>query len=83
MPSRVQVSMSMCGKTLRWLISLSFGSRSSSGVRIFVRSRISTSASVSFSRSASASVSCRWSFHTVTSWPASFWKLGSVRTVSK
>ena len=47
MPSRVQASISICGKTLRWLISFSFGNRSSSGVRICVRSRISTSASVS------------------------------------
>ena len=57
MPSRVQVSISIWGKTLRWLISLSFGSRSSSGVRICVRSRISTSASVSRRRSASLSTS--------------------------
>ena len=39
------------------LISLSFGNRSNSGVRICVRSRIRTSASVSRSRSASASTS--------------------------
>jgi len=57
MPSREQVSISICGKTLRWLINFSFGSRSSNGVRICVRSRIRTSASVFFSRSASLSVS--------------------------
>jgi hypothetical protein len=61
----------------------SFGSRSMSGARICVRSRISTSASVSARRAASSSVSCRWSFHTVTSCPASLAKHASVRTVSK
>ena len=72
MPSLVQVSISICGKTLRWLISFSFGNRSSSGVLICVRSRIRTSASVSFSRSASLSTSWTWSFQIVTSWPFEF-----------
>jgi hypothetical protein len=82
MPSRVQASMSICGHTLRWLISFSLGSRSSRGARIFVRSRISTRASVSLSRSASTSTSCTWSFQIVTLWPASLAKLGRVRRVS-
>jgi hypothetical protein len=60
----------------------SFGSRTISGARIAVRSRISTSASMSASRAASASVSWTWSFQIVTSCPASFAKQGSVRTVS-
>ena len=67
MPKRVQVSTSMWGNTLRWLISRSSGSRSRSGVRIRVRSRIRTRTSVPTSRSTIASVSCRWSFQTVTS----------------
>jgi sugar phosphate permease len=37
-----------------------------SGLRIFVRSRMSTRASVSLSRSARASISCTWSFQIVT-----------------
>jgi hypothetical protein len=83
MPSRVQASTSMCGYTLRWLISRNAGSRSSSGARISVRSRISTSASQSRSRSASGSSSCTWSLWTVTSCAASLAKHGSVRSVSK
>ena len=49
-PRRVHASMSMCGNTLRWLISRSAPRRSSSASRICVRSRIRTSASVSFRR---------------------------------
>ena len=48
-----------------------------------VRSRKSTSTSVSRSRSASASVFWTWSFHTITSRPASLVKQGRVRRVSK
>ena len=83
MPNRVQVSTSMWGNTLRWLISRSPGSRSRSGARIRVRSRIRTRTSVPASRSTSASVSCTWSFHTVTSWPSSMAKQSSVLSVSK
>ena len=51
MPSRVQVSMSMCGPTLPVCeISFSFGSFSSSCRGNCVRSRISTSTSASRSR---------------------------------
>jgi hypothetical protein len=82
-PSRVHASTSMCGYTLRWLISRRRGSRSSNSPRIGVRSRISTSASVSRSRSASAAVSCTWSFHTITSCPSSLRKQSSVRSVLK
>jgi hypothetical protein len=65
-PRRVHASTSICGKTPAWLISLSFGRRSSSGARIGVRSRIITSASVSLSRPASVSTSLVWSFQIVT-----------------
>ena len=71
-PRRVHASTSMCGNTPAWLISLSVSRRSSSGPRIGVRSRISTSASVSFRRAASASTSLVWSFQIVTRWPATF-----------
>ena len=83
MPSRVHASTSMWGYTLRWLISRRLGRRSSSAARIWVRSRISTRASVSWSRRASSSTSSVWSFHTVTSWSASLSKQSSVRSVSK
>ena len=56
-PNRVQASTSMCGYTLRWLINLSLGKRSSSEAWIFVRSRMRTRTSASFSRSVSASSS--------------------------
>ena len=45
--------------TLRWLIRRRCGRRSSSGVRILVRSRNSTSTSVSARRRARPSTSCR------------------------
>ena len=81
-PSRVHASTSMCGWTLRWLISRSAGSRSSSGARIGARSRINTTASHLRRRRASVSTSSTWSFHTVTSCAASFSKHGNVRRVS-
>ena len=82
-PRRVQASTSMCGYTLRWLISRSLGNRSSNGARICVRSRINTSISVSCRRSANVSTSWTWSVQTVTSCPASFEKQRNVRSVSK
>src|SRR5947207_507541 len=52
MPSRVQVSMSICGQTLRWLINRNRGKRRNNGVGILVVSRRSRSASESSSRAA-------------------------------
>ena len=82
MPSSVQASTSMCGYTLRWLMRRSSGSRANSRRPICVRSRMSTSAWVSASRAANSSTSSTWSVNTVTSWPSSFSKHDSVRSVS-
>ncbi len=82
-PRRVQASMSMWGQLPRWLISRSFGNRSSSAPEIPVRSRMGTRISASARRAASTSSSWQWSVQMVTSCPASPAKHSRVRTVSR
>ena len=80
-PRLVQAARSTWGNTPTWLMMRSRSSRSSSGARIGVRSRIRHSASVSARRLARTSTSLVWSFQIFTWWPTTFAKAGNVRTV--
>ena len=73
-PRLVHAARSTWGNTPTWLMIRRRSSRSSSGARIGVRSRIRHSASVSARRLARTSTSLVWSFQILTWWPTTFAK---------